>query len=604
MKLTKPGLVLQGYFRSERFAGATSRAAAPQAPRPKVLPAQMRAVVGQPKVAPRSSLPRPDMLPGMRPATRPDMLPGMRPATVGQLRPRAQVQPSSAVSATPIPPEQLRVIGQGQPIEPAIRKTMERYFQADFSKVRIFQGATAQAMGALAFTVGDAIHFAPGLYDPSTRDGVTLLGHELAHVVQQRNGRVVNPYGTGVAIVQDPALEAEADWMGQQVAEEMWLGPRVGPRMGQATTIHRELRAETTAGTARRAIIRLLPDTAQRMEDKDARAAGKVPKLEIWLKKEEDDEKQEEDLQGLKGDSYFNVEKLDRQSDEWKHLVAFISGTYKFEYVAMPAEPARIYAVYRTKGIGPALGTAFNELWKRGPRAGGPAMELRITKIKRIKNPLLSSQYKLKRQNIEKELKQSSNFPDNESASESYSCLKNLQKIHEIDTRIGECLLFHGTSKSTMRLIAKGGFQRRFAENKMFFGYGALGRGGYFSDEFSKVACYTNCHVCGEYLCECKKKHSDEPIDRVIMISKVVLGWVDVRVKEPFGELPREEEPQEGYHSKYGDRSSFDSNEFLIGQDAQALPLYFVYYTQHRVDSTTLPRENSNHPYKEPAEIK
>ncbi len=115
---------------------------------------------------------------------------------------------------------------------------MERFFQADFAGVRIHEGPTAQAMGALAFTLGEQIHFAPGLYDPSTHDGVALLGHELTHVVQQRDGRVVNPYGQGVTIVQDPALEAEADRMGQQVAEAMWTEPGRAPSAGVAMAAH------------------------------------------------------------------------------------------------------------------------------------------------------------------------------------------------------------------------------------------------------------------------------------------------------------------------------------------------------------------------------
>jgi hypothetical protein len=89
--------------------------------------------------------------------------------------------------------------------------------------VRVHVGPGAPAMGALAFTLGEEIHFAPGLYNPSSREGLALLGHELTHVVQQRDQRVTNPYGSGVAIVQDPALEAEADRMGQRVAGEIFV---------------------------------------------------------------------------------------------------------------------------------------------------------------------------------------------------------------------------------------------------------------------------------------------------------------------------------------------------------------------------------------------
>jgi hypothetical protein len=143
----------------------------------------------------------------------------MGPSRLGP-RGVAQLRPGRAIS-TPIPPGQLRVIGDGRPLDGEIRQAMERFFGADFSGVRIHEGLTAQTMGALAFTLGDQLHFAPGLYDPSSREGLALLGHELAHVVQQRDGRVANPYGQGIAIVQDPELEAEADRMGQQIADAL-----------------------------------------------------------------------------------------------------------------------------------------------------------------------------------------------------------------------------------------------------------------------------------------------------------------------------------------------------------------------------------------------
>lgn len=101
---------------------------------------------------------------------------------------------------------------------------MESFFQADLSGVRVFQGPAPQAIGALAFSLDDEVHFAPGLYDPSTREGAALLGHELTHVLQQRDGRVKNPFGHGIAIVQAPDLEAEADRMGRWITNEMWSG--------------------------------------------------------------------------------------------------------------------------------------------------------------------------------------------------------------------------------------------------------------------------------------------------------------------------------------------------------------------------------------------
>jgi hypothetical protein len=106
----------------------------------------------------------------------------------------------------------------GQPIPDQVRAKMETAFGADFSDVRVHIGQEASSLGAIAYTWGTNIHFAPGQYNPNTIQGQKLLGHELWHVVQQRSGRVSNPFGGGVAVVQDHALEAEADRMGVKAA--------------------------------------------------------------------------------------------------------------------------------------------------------------------------------------------------------------------------------------------------------------------------------------------------------------------------------------------------------------------------------------------------
>ncbi len=232
MTRSRQPLVLQGYFRAERVRGTVPRAVAIQpvdqgdwaakAPRPDLMPARTRGGAVQ---ALRATVPDASW-PGAR---RPDLLPGM-----GVPRGVAQPRASPGVSTAPIPAGQLRVISQGRPLEPGIRQAMESFFQADFSGVRVHEGPAAQAMGALAFTLGEGIHFAPGLYDPASREGVELLGHELTHVLQQRDGRVANPYGQGIAIVQDPALEEEADRMGQRIADQ--IGSRQGTRQPSMAT--------------------------------------------------------------------------------------------------------------------------------------------------------------------------------------------------------------------------------------------------------------------------------------------------------------------------------------------------------------------------------
>jgi hypothetical protein len=107
----------------------------------------------------------------------------------------------------------------GKPLPTAVRRKMEASLGADFSAVRIHEGPQAAAIGAAAYTQGSNIFFAPGRYDPDSADGQELLGHELAHVVQQAQGRAgAGPHAKGGTIDADPGLEREADAHGAQAA--------------------------------------------------------------------------------------------------------------------------------------------------------------------------------------------------------------------------------------------------------------------------------------------------------------------------------------------------------------------------------------------------
>lgn len=132
----------------------------------------------------------------------------------------AQAKAASQGFATEVPSSVLNLgrRGAGQSLPDPVRQKMESALGADFSDVRVHIGTEASSIGALAFTYGSDIYFSPGLYDPHTTHGQRLLGHELTHVVQQRAGRVRNPFGAGVAVVQDPGLEAEADRLGMMAA--------------------------------------------------------------------------------------------------------------------------------------------------------------------------------------------------------------------------------------------------------------------------------------------------------------------------------------------------------------------------------------------------
>jgi hypothetical protein len=66
---------------------------------------------------------------------------------------------------------------------------MESDFGRDFSRVRIHAdaqaAASAHAVDAVAYTVGQHIAFSEGGYAPNIDEGRRLLAHELTHVVQQ-----------------------------------------------------------------------------------------------------------------------------------------------------------------------------------------------------------------------------------------------------------------------------------------------------------------------------------------------------------------------------------------------------------------------------------
>ncbi|MGZ3457615.1 MAG: eCIS core domain-containing protein, partial [Archangium sp.] len=112
----------------------------------------------------------------------------------------------------------------GQSLPLSLRSRMESAFKTDFADVRVHKDEQATAIGAHAFTRGHHIHLLPGLPQAGNPRGDEILGHELAHVVQQRQGRVPRPSGARAPINADRSLEAEADKLGTQAARGQPLG--------------------------------------------------------------------------------------------------------------------------------------------------------------------------------------------------------------------------------------------------------------------------------------------------------------------------------------------------------------------------------------------
>ncbi len=96
---------------------------------------------------------------------------------------------------------------------------MESALNTSFADVKVHaNSAKASNVGALAYTQGTDIHFAPGKYSPGTSSGNKLLGHELTHVKQQSEGRVkATGEIAGMPLNDSKALENEADKGGSKV---------------------------------------------------------------------------------------------------------------------------------------------------------------------------------------------------------------------------------------------------------------------------------------------------------------------------------------------------------------------------------------------------
>ncbi|MGX5697323.1 eCIS core domain-containing protein [Agromyces soli] len=96
----------------------------------------------------------------------------------------------------------------GSSLDSGVRGDMEARLGADFGDVRVHTGAdahaSAQSVGAHAYTVGNHVVFQRDAYDPGSQAGRTTIAHELTHVMQQRSGPVDGtPAGGGVS-VSDP----------------------------------------------------------------------------------------------------------------------------------------------------------------------------------------------------------------------------------------------------------------------------------------------------------------------------------------------------------------------------------------------------------------
>lgn len=94
-----------------------------------------------------------------------------------------------------------------------MKASFEKYTGCALDDVTVhYNSPVPSKMSALAFTQGSSVHVGPGQE--------RYLGHELAHVVQQKQG-IVHPTGeiNGQPLNDDTALEAAADRMSQKCGQ-------------------------------------------------------------------------------------------------------------------------------------------------------------------------------------------------------------------------------------------------------------------------------------------------------------------------------------------------------------------------------------------------
>jgi Domain of unknown function (DUF4157) len=126
-------------------------------------------------------------------------------------------------SGTAPPPRSVMgtLSSSGKPLDTATRNFMESRFGHDFGRVRIHTdsqaAASAKAVRAKAYTVGQDVAFGLGKYQPHTPAGRNLIAHELAHTVQQRGLQRSAENLSGLSQSEDSRYEAEADRIAERV---------------------------------------------------------------------------------------------------------------------------------------------------------------------------------------------------------------------------------------------------------------------------------------------------------------------------------------------------------------------------------------------------
>ena len=157
-----------------------------------------------------------------------------RPAwSFSSVRASAEREPETA---PPVVHEVLR--SPGQELDATTRSALEPRLGVDFRRVRLHAderaARSAEAVGAVAYTVGDDVVFGRGAYQPATAAGRELIAHELAHVAQEGGGSFSGELRVGR---QDDAAEREAVGAARRSTGPVRRPAARGPRVLRRTTL-------------------------------------------------------------------------------------------------------------------------------------------------------------------------------------------------------------------------------------------------------------------------------------------------------------------------------------------------------------------------------
>lgn len=163
-----------------------------------------------------------------------------------RLQRKAVEKDDSETSVPALAHEVLR--SSGQPLDSSTRAFMEPRFGHDFNGVRVhtdpLAAESAQAVNAIAYTVGRNVVFGRGRYQPTSTHGRRLLAHELAHVVQQDQ----SPNKASLQRQDLPCCPSNVDKKRKKKSAGDDEGPLRSPRFTNDPILQKVLLGELTRG--------------------------------------------------------------------------------------------------------------------------------------------------------------------------------------------------------------------------------------------------------------------------------------------------------------------------------------------------------------------